>query len=104
MWPSIPARPHPWRWNYRHGRPGRGSRWKVFHRCAVATGHDTLRWLRPRHRRPPRRQELRDGDTLLISVTAGRRKTRNIELDPRVSLTVAIWARTRRAKRRRRPG
>lgn len=30
----------------------------------------------------------REGDTLLISVTAGRKKTRNIERDPRVSLTV----------------
>lgn len=31
---------------------------------------------------------VREGDTLLISVTAGRKKTRNIERDPRVSITV----------------
>lgn len=30
----------------------------------------------------------REGDALLISVTAGRKKARNIERDPRVSLTV----------------
>lgn len=31
---------------------------------------------------------VREGDTVLISATAGRKKTRNIERDPRVSLTV----------------
>ncbi|WP_327173842.1 pyridoxamine 5'-phosphate oxidase family protein [Streptomyces sp. NBC_01335] len=30
----------------------------------------------------------REGDTLLISVTSARKKARNIERDPRVSLTV----------------
>ncbi|MGK5642096.1 PPOX class F420-dependent oxidoreductase [Streptomyces sp. URMC 126] len=30
----------------------------------------------------------REGDTVLVSVTAGRKKTRNIERDPRVSLAV----------------
>ncbi|WP_328885351.1 PPOX class F420-dependent oxidoreductase [Streptomyces sp. NBC_00316] len=30
----------------------------------------------------------REGDTVLISVTSGRKKARNIQRDPRVSLTV----------------
>ncbi|MFB4278689.1 PPOX class F420-dependent oxidoreductase [Nonomuraea sp. MTCD27] len=31
---------------------------------------------------------LREGDTVLFSSTAGRRKTRNLTRDPRISLTV----------------
>ncbi|MEU6719907.1 PPOX class F420-dependent oxidoreductase [Nonomuraea sp. NPDC046802] len=31
---------------------------------------------------------LREGDTVLFSSTAGRRKTRNLARDPRISLTV----------------